>query len=367
MELDFYSLFWYIFSLSVSFVLARGYEKSPDHTLKKKLYLLSVFLFVLFFCGFRFFVGNDYGGYVEGFYLIQKYESNVTLWEPAYYYLNYMFSDLDTGYWSVIFVSSFISCFFLFITLCREKILKWGLFFTFTLGLLIFMNNGIRQGIAITIFMYSTRYILEGKFIKYICVILLAACFHYSAFILIFVYFLRNMRLSSWIWLTILVVTFILQYTGVFRMLLAQLTVHIPYYGTGYGMKEDTFVSDETLGLGVLYKFLIALVVAIFYKQLDSPFYATLFLVGAVLNNMFFGMLLFERISNYLIFTNVIVFAHLVTRPALRQVKYCLLSVVLIYYSLQSLTGLEKDGAVPYRTIINEDLENPPAEYYENN
>ena len=30
------------------------------------------------------------------------------------------------------------------------------------------------------------------------------------------------------------------------------------------------------------------------------------------------------------------------------------------------LTGMEKHGAVPYRTIFNEDLENPPSEYYHN-
>ena len=44
-----------------------------------------------------------------------------------------------------------------------------------------------------------------------------------------------------------------------------------------------------------------------------------------------------------------------------------LVYIILIYFSVESFTGLEKHGAVPYRTILNEDLENPPAEYYENN
>lgn len=365
MQLDFYSLFCYITALFVSFYLADGYEKSPLGGLKRKLYLLSVFLFVLFFCSFRFFVGNDYDGYVKGFYLIQQYGSNVMLWEPGYYWLNDLFSTHAVGYWYVFFISSFISCFFLFIALCKENVLKWGLFFTFTLGLLIFMNNGIRQGIAITVFLYAIRYVQERSFIKYLLCVLLATCFHYSALILIFVYFIREVRLPGYLWVLLLLMTFALQFTGVFRTLLNQFIAHIPYYGSGYSTKGDVYVSADTLGLGILYKFLVALTVAVFYKRLDSPFYATLFLMGAVLNNLFFGMALFERISNYLLFTNVIVFAHLVNRPFLRQVKYVLVSVSLLYYGIQSLTGMERDGAVPYRTIINEDLENPDYEKYE--
>ena len=50
-----------------------------------------------------------------------------------------------------------------------------------------------------------------------------------------------------------------------------------------------------------------------------------------------------------------------------QRIRFLVVYIILIYFSVESFTGLEKHGAVPYRTILNEDLENPPAEYYENN
>lgn len=365
MQFDLYTLFCYVFALLLAFLFAYGYERERQNNLKKFGCLIISFFVVLCFCGFRFFVGNDYQRYVEGFYYIRQYESNVWLWEPFYYWFNYLFRDCWGGYIYVFFISSFISCFFLFRVLFREQILKWGIFFIFTLGLLIFMNNGIRQGIAIPIFIYSLRYIRENKFVSYFLYILFAAGFHFSVLILLPLYLLRNIRFSSYLWMSLLFITFVLQYTGIFHIILMKAISYIPFYGEAFLLKADNFVTDQTFGLGILFKFSLALLVAIFYKQIASPFYVTLYLFGAVLDNIFIGLALFERVSNYLIYTNFIVFALFVKQRSLRQVSIILVVVVSVYFMLQSLLGLEKHGAVPYRTIYNEDLENPPYEYYE--
>ena len=142
MELDFYSFFCYVGSLLIMFFLTNKYE-TTELPLQRKVWLIFSFLFVVFFCALRFYVGNDYARYVIGFYGIKQfYGANVYFWEPAYFILNRIFLNCYAGYIYVFAFATLISFIFIFKTLNYYNILKWGIFFTFTLGLLIFLNKG---------------------------------------------------------------------------------------------------------------------------------------------------------------------------------------------------------------------------------
>ena len=80
MQFSFFSLFAYLGVLTVSFYFASLYEKYG-----KKSCLILTYLTLVCFCGFRFFVGNDYAGYVKHFSLISIYEENVIFIEPGCY------------------------------------------------------------------------------------------------------------------------------------------------------------------------------------------------------------------------------------------------------------------------------------------
>ena len=365
MELDFYSFFCYVGSLLIMFFLTNKYE-TTELPLQRKVWLIFSFLFVVFFCALRFYVGNDYARYVIGFYGIKQfYGANVYFWEPAYFILNRIFLNCYAGYIYVFAFATLISFIFIFKTLNYYNILKWGIFFTFTLGLLIFLNNGIRQGVALSIFIYSIRFIENRKFIRYLLCILLAATFHFSAFILVFVYFVRYIRLSYYTWLFLLVSFFFLQYTGILRQVFIAIISHIPFYNA-YIEKVDIYTVEATPGFGILYNFLMAVLLAFVYRKSVPNTILTIYFLGSVLYICSVGILLLERIAFYLMYTNVIVFAHFVTLRRYRQVAQVFIFLTFIYFSIQSLTGMEKHGAVPYRTIFNEDLENPPSEHYHN-
>lgn len=360
MQFSFESLVAYLGVLIVSFYFASLYEKS-----KKKLYLILTYCTLVFFSGLRFFVGNDYFGYVTQFYLIKTYEENVVFLEPGYYWLNLLFSFSPIGYWYVFFIATAISYFFILKQLCYENILKWGVFFLVTLGCLIWMNDIIRQGIAFSIFIYALRYMEKGNFYKYFACISIAFLFHYSAVVLLLFYLFRSWRLNSTVWIFLILLTFALQYVGFFRIVLQYFTAFIPYYGRYISKIDQYFSQGNVIGMGLLYKQLLALSVAVFYRKIDNKFYATLFLFGCILDNVFAGTFIFERISNYLVYTNIIIFPHLYKSVRLPNVKSMLVLIILVYFLIQSFTGLEKHGAVPYRTIINKDLENPDYRKYE--
>ena len=127
--------------------------------------------------------------------------------------------------------------------------------------------------------------------------------------------------------------------------------------------KADTYVVDVSPGLGILYNFLMALMIAFVYRKSYPDTVITIYLIGSLLYVGAVGIALFERIAFYLMYTNIIVFANFMRLPRYRQISRVFAFMTLIYFSIQSLTGMEKHGAVPYRTLINEDLENPPTEY----
>lgn len=364
MGLDFYSFFCYVGCLLVMFFLTKKYE-TTKFPLQKKTWLILSFLLVVSFCALRFYVGNDYANYVTGFYGIKQfYGANVYFWEPAYFILNRIFLNCYAGYIYVFASATLISFIFLFKTLNYYNVLKWGVFFTFTLGLLIFLNNGIRQGVALSIFLYSIRFIENKKFGKYLICILLAASFHFSALILIGVYFVRNIRFSCYTWLFLLFFSFFLQYTGILRHVFITAISHIPFYNV-YIDKTDIYTVEAMPGLGILYNFLMAVLLAWVYRKSVPNTLLAIYLLGSVLYVCSVGILLLERIAFYLMYTNVIVFAHFMMLRRYRQVSRVFVFLTFLYFSIQSLTGMEKHGAVPYRTIFNEDLENPPSEYYQ--
>ncbi len=361
MELDLYSLFSYIGCLALVFILISNYEKTASR--RNKFWLIASYLCIVLFCGLRFYVGNDYANYVNGYYTIKDWDGlNIYLWEPAYYLLNLIFLDCYGGYVYVMAISSAITYFFLYKALKDRNILRWGLFYTFTLGLLIFCNDVIRQGVALSIFIYSLKYIEKARFSKYLICILGASMFHFSAIILLLVYFVRRIKIPYYIWMVLLVLVFVLQYTGIMRSIFLSILSSIPYYNT-YIDKADKYVVDVSPGLGILYNFLIALMIAFAYRKYRPDTIITIYLIGSLLYVASVGIALFERIAFYLMYTNIIVFANFMFIPRYRQISRVFAFITLIYFSIQSLTGLEKHGAVPYRTLLNEDLENPPTEY----
>lgn len=364
MGFDIYSCFCYVGCLILAFVCAKRYEKACVKR-NKYIWLLVTYVIVVGFCSLRYYVGNDYIRYVEGFYLINEYhKENVMLWEPAYFALNYLFSDYYAGYLYVFAISSAISFFFIFKALCHRHILKWGLFFAFTMGTLIFVNNGIRQGVALSIFIYALRFIEERRFVKYLLCIFLAMTFHLSAFVLILVYWIKYIRLSSWAWFLLLLFCLLLQLLGVWQKLFLAILPHIPFY-MGYVQKMDNYVVSDLPGIGIMFNVIIALFVAITYKQPSSNIILTIFLTGNVLYIFSIGLALFERIAFYLLYTNIIIMPLYVLQRRYHQIGRLFVFMSFVYFAVQSLTGMEKHGAVPYRTIFNEDLLNPPKDYVE--
>ena len=357
MKADFYSLFCYLGVMLVSMFFAHLHEKKTSD----KIFLVLSYLTTVCFCGFRFFVGNDYWGYYNLFWnLKQGLFPWYLICEPSFAGLNLLFIHSQIGYFYALFAATIITYFFIYKSLRDLNILKWGIFCIYTLCFLIIANDQVRQGIAISIFIFSIRYIDKGEFWKYLGMVFLATSFHYSAFVTIIAYSFRKFNIKPSVALSLLVIAFLIKVSGLAENLLHSFASFASFYNETYGEKalNDRYFSDATFGVQLLYFFIVSSMAILFAKKKCNKVYYNIFVVGACMYMVCWGQMLFERMSLYFFQVIILVLPYLLSRK--RVVKFATICICATYFMLQSLFALEKNGAVPYRTIYNENMINPP-------
>lgn len=98
----------------------------------------------------------------------------------------------------IFFITSCASMFFIYKGVnCYSESRIVSLLIYFSLFFFILDMSGLRQGFSLSVFFYSIKYIHQRKFWIYLAIILFAASFHWSAYLLIPVYFIAKRRFSS--------------------------------------------------------------------------------------------------------------------------------------------------------------------------
>lgn len=154
---------------------------------------LSVAIFSII-AGLRYNVGVDYPVYLQ-FYEdmhLQGWISRETL-ELGFMFILKLFTNFDLHFSFFFAFLASIQIFFVYYALRdRTFLLPYvGLFIMLGPFFLDWMN-GIRQCIAICIFVYAVEFIQKRKLLHYIILIIIAGLFHKSAYILLFLYFIVN-------------------------------------------------------------------------------------------------------------------------------------------------------------------------------
>ena len=165
---------------------------------------LAIFVLVLL-SGLRdMTVGTDTGAYVYFFDLF-KMTKELNLWdylsEPGYKVVQYLASFFSSSYTSLLIVTAIIPCCLYVLTIKRYAINPIFSFAVFLLlGFYIFHFNGARQGIALSVFFFSIRYIIDREFKRFLYCIIIGFVFHKSILACFPVYFIFNKKFSfKWI------------------------------------------------------------------------------------------------------------------------------------------------------------------------
>jgi hypothetical protein len=191
---------------------------------RKINYYWILFFFFVFTAGLRFETGTDYFSYQEIFnqtnsidvFLLSGQLSDIPV-EPLYSLLNSVFKTFKLNLNFMFLFISFVTNLLLFSSfkkyLGRYKILAlvtYYCFVYFTLDM-----SGVRQSIAINIFLFSFRYIKSKSFLKYFLLVFIAALFHVSALLCLVFYFILDRTYKSIYLLIFLILGFLVIYLKV--------------------------------------------------------------------------------------------------------------------------------------------------------
>ena len=151
---------------------------------------------------------------------------NGTDWEPYYDYFNLVTIDPDYGYmepgftWLCYFNSQYMNYTWhlgVMALLCilpiAKRVKEFSPFPLFSLLIWFTVSFAhmfpVRQTIAISLFVFSWKYIQERRLIPFLCMIALAATFHLTVLIVIPIYFLWNKHIPAKFFILAIIAVFI--------------------------------------------------------------------------------------------------------------------------------------------------------------
>lgn len=232
------------------------YELGKNRSCNEYLYLFVLVVMTLLLC-FRFGQGTDYFNYL-GPYDAQVAESDS--------YFHQSLEHTEWGWYALLLTTrklgvpfeSFVAVISVVMMLCLYRVLKFSpykmtsLVLFFPTYYLTYCFSALRQGLAVCIFLgFGLKLLLEGKYWRYVLVILLASLFHSAVLILLFMPLV--LKISEKKLMFFAVVAFL----GSFVLSRLPLIRALSFLGTRSGYLEDAEFSVGAMAIRALLLYII--------------------------------------------------------------------------------------------------------------
>lgn len=312
-------------------------------------------------------VGKDWRGYVDiyNFYLINDYDVNYGAMEIGFRYLNWIFGTLDLGHEIMFGMIAFIS--WMMILRSAESHLRYlFIVFLFLDGHFFWSMSGIRQFIAISLWLFSIKYIRDKQLLIFSFFVLLGSLFHLSALLLFPLYFVRERLIDNiHIWHIIYVITLVMGFFGIgadfVQIGLFTFLEKLPLYSdsVNFILAHEFDSNTVSLGLGFIWQSLVNIYILFYARKLlqDHPeyrVYFVLFFIGICLFNLTYSINIINRFNGYLVILRPLCLALIIGNQILyRTSRPQALFVVTLYWVFYlSLIYNSASQCSPYRIAI---------------
>ncbi len=332
---------------------------------KRYPFVERIGIFVLLFLSVcRFDIGNDYDNYCYlidySIFLLKDadirslfYASSFFGLEPFFELLCVIFGDFQYHFVYVFAVYSILTILIWYKLLRDINGVFEGFFLIITMSYLFMSFDQIRQVLAVTLFVFSYKYIKQQNWRKYLGVILLAFCVHYSILLVAISYFFLNKKPYIKLYLCVILLLYIgfrLNFWHQFRSSLFSLV----------GIYSDYSQNDRQLLSGSFNSGLAFLFQILFYSYLmivlrkKYPLLANSLFIGVSLLLFSSGNLNINRIAYYFTFSSIMAFPLYLKQEYKKIRVYSLLFLMIIYSGRCIYTGIS--GCVPYDYIGSENF-----------
>ncbi|KMK93110.1 EpsG family protein [Rossellomorea marisflavi] len=205
----------------------------PAFNNKKFTFYIFTFWILLLFLALRYGYGTDYWSYVNKHNT--AYIGSGSVWdqkEVLFTYLNVLVPDFNL---LIVLLSVFyiFTVHYLVKTSNLSKRHYWFAILIWLINPYLFLVHlsGIRQTIAICIFVFAVNFIIKRKSLPFFLLVLIAAGFHQSAlFLLPFYFFLNEKKIGKFGFVSVISTLLILLFTPLFNVILNQVVLYFPKY-----------------------------------------------------------------------------------------------------------------------------------------
>lgn len=274
-------IYFLLFLLSLSFAFIR-----KANSLWKILMVINA---IFFCCGYM--TGSDWRQY-ETYYNWLNYSGimGMIFIEPGYVIYSYLFQIIGSPFWPFFIITKLITFYIIIHTLSKYSIGNYRLsvvFFLVIFGIFLFIDNPMRNLIGMTISVFSYKYLIERKFLKYMSIILFATMFHMSAILMLLLYPLYPIKTSNKK-LIIYYILFNIFFLIFFRFIILHvisLFSFIPLIErrmTVYFLEGDQLTNSSFLSLGFVFQISVFVLLLWKRKMIESIKYGKLFFYGSI-------------------------------------------------------------------------------------
>jgi hypothetical protein len=356
-------------------------------------YLVTFSYFVLLlFASFRFGIGTDYFSYYRIFSLMPDDFSDIStlqimsfslLFEPGFSLLMVLFKSLNLSFPYFIGFCAFISLSLSLYTIQKYSINKlFSLFIFFANYYQVYIEGALRQGMAMTIFIYAFYdFLYTRKKVKYYLLILLGMTIHMSILIVLCVPFIVKMPKNVFKSPIVIAVMIMLSLTGslfmprVFGLIISMFTKKSAYFNHDFSLNIFP-ISLRVLEMVLVYILYRKNYLMLSYQEIMA---VKVYISGAYIYLMVSSVGL-SRVSEYFTFIEIILMPNLLSclKTKSRLVYHTIflpLFIILFYkdmYSFIDQRNLKSKHIIDYQytTIINKEkvkemqLDTPKESFY---
>ena len=349
----------YFITIIVSVVLTKLSLKLKSR--QYNIYILAMLLPIII-SGIRYNVGTDYMNYY--------YMANSPL-PMNYLDIIHYIKRIEPGYLVLLYINNFIFekpegifiiTSIIIIVLYYIAIFRYREEIDLTIGILLFFIiiyfasfNGIRQYLAAGLVMISYKYLIDKNFIKYLVNIFLASLFHYTALIMLPIYFIVNGRYEKFkrkiFFFLAIPIIFLIKPLGTILTSIGPLQKYAIYL-TGKG---------NIAILGIIFLIISAIWIMIYRKKLinynsNNRIYIFLFFRSFILQISSGIVPYVYRLSIYFNISEIILLAQLpkaIKNKTDRKINIVGIIIYCIVRFCINYTIMNFSNIYPYQTIFN--------------
>lgn len=324
-------------------------------------FFVIIIVTLILFSGTRFETGYDWMNYTIFFdivpnisELLNNPEKFFTFrMEPGYLLLNSLVKFFDGSVNEVFFVSA-VFVISIFAVLSKKYSLYpfIAILLYIRYGYMLFNMMFVRQGISISIFFYSLKYL--NRPFRYMALNILASMFHYSLLIVLPLYFVLKKHYRNSVLVVFVLISLILSQMPISGMISSVFPVFL-------SEKMFTYVegSEQVGNIGVAFveKIVLFILLLLFRNKLDSKFKSfnmmfNLFVLGIFCYFAFVDVYVFQqRLVVIFQLSTIFVIAQLLSLFPIILRAFCvlLLSIIITYFFMAYVSEID---FIPYKSWL---------------